>query len=467
MHKKFIYKYLSIGLVISTFQSCFVAKNYERPDLKEVNELYRLDKVSTDTVSMATVSWEELFTDQYLQKYITESLENNLDIRIAIQQVFAAEAYLKQGKAEYFPSLNSKATITHQELSKNSQFGSFFSGSIDQYDFSTNLSWEADIWGKIRSNRRATRASYLRSVAAHQAVKTRLVSEISAVYYQLLALDDQYAVTKKTIENRERSLETIQALKDAGNVTQVAVDQTAAQLYNAQALLIDLKKIIFRTENTFAILLGKPVQHFERSSLQEQAIDTHLSTGVPALLLGNRPDVIAAEYDFVNAFELTNVARSNLYPSLTLSATGGFQSLAFDTWFNGGSFFSSLVGGLAQPLFNKRQIRTQLEVARAQQEQSLLNFKKTLLIAGQEVSNALFEYNAETEKYEFRRKEVEALRQAENNSEILLNNGFGTYLDLLTARQAALNAELNAIDNRLNQLQAVVSLYRALGGGWR
>ena len=461
------FKLLVVPVLLFLLQSCFVAKNYEQPVLKEVDKLYRTEIVSTDTVSLANLSWEMLFTDRYLKGYIEKGLQNNLDIRIAIQQVIAAEAYLKQGKAGYLPSINTGATITHQELSRNSQFGSFFNGAIDQYEFSTNLSWEADVWGKIRSNRRATRASYLQSVAAHKAVKTRLISEISSTYYQLLALDTQYEITQKTIDNRARSLETIQALKEAGNVTQVAVDQTAAQLYNNKSLLVDIEKIVFRTENAFAILLGQPAQDIERSSLEEQAIANKLSIGVPALLLRNRPDVMAAEYNFASTFELTNVARSSFYPSLTISATGGFQSLEFAKWFSSGSLFAALIGGLAQPILNKRQIRTQFEVAQAQQEQSLLNFKKTVLIAGQEVSDALFEYNAETEKYQFRQKEVKALRQAEANSEILLNNGFGTFLDLLTTRQAALRAELNIIDTRLNQLQAVISLYRALGGGWR
>lgn len=457
-----------IGVVfLSTLQSCFVAKNYERPELQEVENLYRADTVSVDTVSMASVSWEELFTDPNLKEYITVGLENNLDIRIAIQQVLSAEAYMKQGKEGYYPSLNAKATLTHQELAANSQFGSFFDGSINQYEFSSTLSWEADIWGKIRSSRRASRASYLQSIAAQQAITTRLISEISATYYQLLALDEQNAITQKTIENRERSLETIQTLKVAGMVTQVAVDQTAAQLYSAQALQVDIEKLIFRTENAFAILMGKPAKDVKRSTLREQSINTNLEIGVPMLLLRNRPDVITAEYDFVNTFELTNVARSNFYPSLTLSATGGFQSLELDKWFSAGSLFATILSGIAQPIFNKRQIRTQFEVAQALQEQSLLNFKKTLLIAGQEVSNALFEFNAETEKYVLLQKQVEALRLAETNSEVLLNNGFGTYLDLLIARQAALNAELNVIESKLQQLQTVVSLYRALGGGWR
>jgi len=176
---------------------------------------------------------------------------------------------------------------------------------------------------------------------------------------------------------------------------------------------------------------------------------------------------MAAEYGLVNAFELTNVARSNFYPSLTISGTGGLQSLEFNNWFDSGSLFANLLASLTQPIFNRRQLRTQYEVARATQEESLINFKKTLLLAGQEVSNALFTYEAETRKYEFRKQEVEVLERAENHSEALLKNGFGTYLDLLTARQNALNAKLNEVDSKLQQMQANITLYRALGGGWQ
>tara|TARA_R110002074_G_scaffold50141_3_gene127721 strand:- start:1315 stop:2718 length:1404 start_codon:yes stop_codon:yes gene_type:complete len=467
MKNIFAYKLSVLLLIAFTLQSCFVAKNYDRPDLHEIDRLYRTDHVATDSALTAVLSWKELFTDPLLSEYIEEGLQNNLDIRIALQQIAAAESYMKQGKMGYLPSLDAKASMTHQELAPNSQFGSFFSGSIEQFELTGNLSWEADIWGKIRSNQRATQASHLQSMAAHQAVKTRLISQLASNYYLLMALDQQHKITEETIENRKKSLQTIQALKEAGNVTQVAVDQTAAQLYNAQALLIDIEKNIFRTENAFAILLGKPATHIDRSYLGNQTLTRDLNIGLPAHLLANRPDVLAAEFRLMNTFELTNVAKSSFYPSLTLTGTGGLQSLEFKEWFSSGSLFATLVGGITQPIFNKRRIRTQYEVAKAQQEESLLNFKKTLLTAGQEVSNALYEYEAETKKYEFRQNEVESLRKAELNSEILLNNGFGTYLDLLTARQNALNAELNTIDNKLQQLQAVVELYRALGGGWK
>ncbi|MCG2459347.1 efflux transporter outer membrane subunit [Flavobacteriaceae bacterium F89] len=466
MKNKSTFKFLVLALAVLLLQSCFVAKDYERPEFQETDNLYRMDKMPTDTVTMADMPWTQLFTDSHLSEYIAEGLQNNLDIRIAIQQVLAAEAYMKQGKAGYWPSLNAKATATHQELAKNSQFGQVFNGSVEQFEFSGGLSWEADIWGKIRSNKRASNASYLQSRAAQQAVKTQLISQIAGSYYQLLALDEQRKITEETIENRRTTLETMKVLKDAGNVNQVAVDGAAAQLYNAQAFLIDVEKNTFRTENALSILLGRPAQRLERGELDQQSLHTDLATGLPSQLLRNRPDVMAAEYNLVNAFELTNVAKTEFYPSLTLSATGGYQSLDIGELFDPGSLFATLIGGVAQPIFNKRQIRTKYEVAQAQKEQALLNFEKTLLRAGQEVSNALYEHKAELVKYEYRIREVEALRKAEANSEELLNNGFGTYLDLLAARQNALNAELNVIDNKLQQLQTVVDLYRALGGGW-
>ena len=457
-----------ILVVALTLQSCFVAQDYVRPELPVSETLYRTDNLPSDSVSIADVSWKTLFTDQYLQQYIEEGLQNNMDVRIAIQQMVAAQAYAKQGKAGYLPSVSVGTNWTHQELSKNTQFGAFLTDtSTDQFDVTANLSWEADIWGKIRSNKRATQAAYLQSVAGHQAVKTQLISSIANTYYNLLALDAQLEVTKQTIATRKTSVETIKALKEAGQVTQVAVDQNVAQYNSAQALQVDIETAIFKTENMLSILLGKSAQDFERSNLDIQKIEENLKLGVPATLLSNRPDVMSAEYNLIQSFELTNVAKSNLYPSLKLTASGGLQSLEIDKLFNANSIFANIVGGLTQPLFNKRALKTQKEVAIAQQEQALLQFKKTLLIAGSEVSNALFSYESETKKFQFRENEVEALRTAEANSEELLKNGYATYLDLLTARQSALSAELNIIDSKLQQLVSIVDLYEALGGGWR
>lgn len=213
--------------------------------------------------------------------------------------------------------------------------------------------------------------------------------------------------------------------------------------------------------------MGKQPQEYQSSILDNQNLQSDLKLGVPTTLLSNRPDVIAAEYNLVRAFELTNIARSNFYPSLTLTGTGGLESLELDKLFSANSLFFNIDGGLTQPNFNQRKIRTQKEVADAQQEQALLKFKRSLLVAGNEISNALYSYKQETEKFEYRELEVEALRYAESNSSELLKNGYANYLDLLTARQSALNAELNLIDSKLQQLLSIVDLYEALGGGWK
>ena len=300
-----IYKILLIVSLPLLLSSCFAAKEYQRPETVVAASNFRTDAISVDSLSMATVSWKEIFTDNILQKYISEGLENNIDNRVALQQIVAAQAYVKQGKASYLPTLNGNAQYNHLEYSDN--VGASIS-SLDQYTLGANLSWESDIWGKIRSNKRAFEASYLQSVAAHQAIKTTLVSQIAAVYFQLLALDEQVRITKETIATREKGLTTTQALKESGDVTEVAVKQTEAQLYTAKAILIDLNEQIHLLENTMSILLGKPSTSIERSTFNAQKITTSLEIGVPALLLSNRPDVIAAESQFVQAFKLTNVA---------------------------------------------------------------------------------------------------------------------------------------------------------------
>ncbi|MCM4160172.1 efflux transporter outer membrane subunit [Antarcticibacterium flavum] len=454
---------ISVSLLL---QSCFVAKDYNRPTV-EVRESYRTDQLPADSLSMALVSWKELFQDPVLQAYIEEGLENNIDIRVALQQIKAAEAYVKQGRAGYFPTFNLGAGVNHQILSRNSQFGRLFDGSITQYEATGNLSWEADIWGRIRSTDRAFQASYLQSVAAHQAVKTELIAAIASTYYQILALDEQIKITRETVGNRENSLEITRALKEAGNVTEVGVKQTEAQLYTAQAVVVQLENQLRLLENTLSILLGDAPRSIERSNLDQQEINTPLHTGVPGELLGNRPDVIAAEYNLRNAFELTNVARSNFYPSLSLTAAGGFQSLDLAELFNVNSLFANLAASIAQPVFNRRQIRTEFEASQARQEIALLEFQRSLLIASREVSDALYNFQAATETIEIKNNEFDAYDQAMSFSEELLNYGYANYLEVLTARENALNSQLELVNARFNRLNAVVELYQALGGGWQ
>lgn len=462
-------KYIILLVSIFALQSCFVAKDYQRPNDILNEQYFRTDNIQQDSLSIANLSWKDVFTDQTLSQYIDRALENNLDVRIALQNIEVANAYLKQGKAAYFPTLNANASYSYSTPSLNSMSGQAMTERdyFDQYDLSASLSWEADIWGKIRSSKRAASATYLQTIAAHQAIKSNLVAGLASTYYQLLAMDEQKRLVLETIANREQSLETIIALKDAGSVTEVAVKQTEAQLIGAKSMLLDIENNIKLLENTFSILLGETPQNIERSTLSEQEINVDLNIGVPIQLLSNRPDVMAAEYALINSFELTNAARSSFYPSLRLTANGGLQSLNFDDFFNTNSLFASIVGSLTQPIFNGRQIRTQYEVSKAQQEAALLNYKQSILLASKDVSDALYTYTTNEQKAILKQLEYEAYQEATLYSEELLNYGMANYLEVLTARENALNAQLNVINSNLGKLNAIVQLYKAVGGGWR
>jgi multidrug efflux system outer membrane protein len=462
MKKQSISKGSLLVFTMVVIQSCFVAKDYKKPEVATDN-LYRTEQIA-DSTSLAQLSWDKIFTDALLQNHIKEAIQNNLDMKIALQNMAAAEATMKQGKAGYFPTLSGNATWTHQETSENSQFGGLFS-SIDQYELSARLSWEADIWGKIRSNKRAVAAKYLESAVARQAVQTELVANVASIYYQLLAADAQIKVVTSTLENRNTSVEVIKALKEAGNVNEVAVKQTEAQQYSAQIILEDLKFNIKVLENTFNQLLGKAPNTVERSVFENQNIDAEIKTGLPIFLLSKRQDVVAAELNFRNTFELTNLARSSFYPSFTINATGGLQALELKDWFSSKSIFANIITGLAQPIFNQRQNKTRLEVAKANQQKAYLQFEKSLLVAGKEVSDALANYENETNKLVIRKKQVEALKTAADYSDELLQYGLVNYLEVLTAKDNALNTEINYIDNKYKQLNAVINLYKALGGG--
>ena len=465
------YRILNITLIATglfAVQSCFVAKDYHRPEAVVNEANFRTDVIAKDSASVATVSWKQIFTDTQLQALINQGLQNNLDIRSALQNIAVAEAYAKQGKAGYLPTLSVGPKYTFTENSRNTQFGALMSKRAQsQYEVSGNLSWEADIWGKIRSNQRASAATYLQTVEAHKAVKTQIVASIANAYYNLLALDEQKRILDKTLINREQSLETTKALKEAGNVTEVAVNQTEAQLYNAKAMLVDVENSIKLNENILSVLLGQTPQAVTRSTLEAQTVDAKLSVGVPAQLLENRPDVKAAEFGLINSFENVNIANASFYPSLTISATGGVQGIDLDKLFNYQSVFASVIANLTQPILQQRKLRTQKEVALANQEIALINYKNKILTASKEVSDALYTYDASVKKAEFKQKEFQLYNQAITYSEELLNYGMANYLEVITAKDNGLNAELNVVDAKLASLSSMVELYRAVGGGWQ
>lgn len=464
-----IHKIILIFFVSFLVVSCHTRQNYQRANDVVDEKLFRTDALPKDSLSMANLSWKEIFTDAVLQKHIAKALENNLDIRIALQNIASAEAYLKQSKAAYQPTISVGPDYSFNTSSLNTQFGQIVGERryINQFDITANLGWELDLWGKLKRQEKAQYAAYLSSVAAHQNVKSNLVASIATAYYQLLTFDEQKKIFSNTIEIRKKNLETTKALKDAGIVSEVAVQQSEALVYNAEASLVTLEVQIQMLENTISLLMGEPSHEIERTSLSTQNFALNTDLGYPSALLANRPDVKQAEFNLINAFELTNAAKAQFYPSLRITGSTGVQSVDIDKLFSGNSVFANVLVGLAQPILNKRQIRTNYEVSLANQERAYLNFRKTILNAGNEVSDALKMYNAQDQFIAFKKKELSAYDKSVEFSQELVNYGMANYLEVLNANVNKLNAEINIANAQYTKLQAGVELYRALGGGWR
>lgn len=457
------------AVILGAITSCMARKEYERPKNVVDEKLFRTDMLPSDSASIGAVSWKEIFTDPVLQGHISKALENNLDIRIALQSIGSAEAYLKQSKAAYQPTLSVGPNYTFQTQSINTQFGQIIGDRryVNQFDITASIGWEADLWGKLKAQEKAQLATYLGTVAAHKAVKSDLVASIASAYYQLLTFDAQKRIINETIAVREKNLETTKALKISGNVTEVAVQQSEALVFNAKSLLIDIETQTQLLENTMSLLMGESSHSIARSTLETQKLPIDLKLGYPAQLLANRPDVMRAEYNLMNAFELTNSAKAQFYPTLKLTGSGGLQSVDLDHLFSVNSLFANVVAGLAQPILNKRQIQTNYDVSLANRETAYLNFRKTVLTAGKEVSDAIRVFSVQDSFIELKQKELDAYKKSVEYSQELVNYGMANYLEVLNASVNSLNAELNISNAEYNKMKAAVELYQALGGGWK
>ncbi|MFP3835314.1 efflux transporter outer membrane subunit [Chryseobacterium sp. SIMBA_028] len=457
------------AIILGAITSCMARKEYERPKNVVDEKLFRTDMLPSDSATIANVSWKEIFTDPILQGHISKALDNNLDIRIALQSINSAEAYLKQSKAAYQPTLSIGPNYTFQTQSINTQFGQIIGERryVNQFDITGSIGWEADIWGKLKAQEKAQLATYLGTVAAHKAVKSSLVASIASAYYQLLTFDAQKKIITETIAVREKNLETTKALKSSGSLTEVAVQQSEALVFNAKSLLIDIDTQIQLLENTMSLLMGESSHTIERSTLEGQNLPSDVKLGYPTQLLANRPDVMRAEYTLMNAFELTKAAKAQFYPTLKLTGSGGLQSVDIDHLFSVNSLFANVVAGLAQPILNKRQIKTNYDVSLANQETAYLNFRKTVLTAGKEVSDAIRVFSVQDSFIELKQKELNAYKKSVDYSQELVNYGMANYLEVLNASVNSLNAELNISNAQYNKMKAAVELYQALGGGWK
>lgn len=447
-------------MIVMILVSCKVIEKYKRPEGIVDNSLYR-DVKTADTTTIANIPWKLIFNDTLLQGLIQEGIDNNLDLKIALARIKQSQANLQQNNALFYPALIGHADGSDQKL-PNSRAGSV------SYQLYGSTSWEADIWGKLKSSKRVALAALLQSYAYERAVQTQLVSDIASNYYTLLALDAQLAVTQKTVTNRTLDVEVMKQLKESDVVTGAAVVQSEANLYSAEVTIPDLRQNIRVVENAMCILIGRNPGSVSRDSLNNQQILNGLQTGVPAQLLANRPDVQEAEYQLRYNFELTNVAKTYFYPSLTITAEGGLADENIFQLFNTPFVFGNIVGGLVQPVFNQGLNKQRLKIAQAKQEEYIATFKKTILNAGQEVSNALYDYQAATDKMKIRLQQISFLQKSvEFTKELLKYSANTNYTDVLTSEQSLLAARLNSVSDKLQQLQANVALYRSLGGGWK
>ncbi|WP_316811008.1 efflux transporter outer membrane subunit [Pedobacter heparinus] len=455
------YTYIGLMLVLVTFASCRISKPCQHPEL-DTNGLYR-DVEGADTSNMARVHWKKLFTDTLLAGLITEGLSQNIDLKIALQRINAARANFHQSKSAFLPDLNGNASIRQSKLAFPQGFGLI--NSSTQYDLGLTASWEADIWGKLKSAKRGALAGLLQTEEARRAVQTQLIADIASRYFTLLALDQQLLILEQTVDNRKTDVRTMKALKTANVVNGAAEVQSEASQYAAEVAIPRLMKQIRETENALNVLLAKPSAAIGRLSLNDQKLLVDLKPGVPAQLLQNRPDVKQAEYAFMAASEATNVARKLFYPSLNLTAAGGFTSFSLKDWLTPDGLFGNIAAGIVQPIFNKGTNRARLTTAQATQQEAALNFQQSLLKAGEEVSNALFAYQTAKTQQEIRIKQLAALQKSVDFTKKLLRYSSATnYTDVLTSEQNLLVAQLEDIDDKLQQWQAVIALYRSLGG---
>lgn len=449
-------KKLIIILAAAAMTGCGIYKPYTRPEEVKTDGLYG-DIETADTMNLGNLRWQEMFTDPYLQNLIEVALENNTDLQSAHWRVMEAEATLKSARLAYLPSFN---------FAPNGGVSSFDNSKATwTYSVPVNASWEIDIFGRMTNNKRRAKALYAQSQEYQQAVQTQVIASVANLYYTLLMLDAQYNISLETAEKWEESVTTMRAMMDAGMTNAAGVAQTEANYYSIQASLYDLRYQIREIENTLAALLGETPRSYERGRLEDQVLPEELIVGVPLQLLSNRPDVKSAEYTLAQAHYATAGARSALYPSLSLSGLVGWTNSGGAAIVNPGKLLLQAAASLTQPIFNAGMNRAQLKIAKAQQEEALLSFQQTLLNAGGEVNNALAKAQSARAKADYQAKQVASLETAVESTQLLMRHGSTTYLEVLTAQQSLLSAQLTQVSNRFDEIQAIVDLYHALGGG--
>ncbi len=439
----------------------------------EVQEKFRYT-ATADTASIANLEWKQFFHDPILQSLIEKGIKNNYDLQIALKQVAASQERLNQARFLQYPDISFGVSGQISKPSKNSMNGqslNLFLGQshVEDYNAAFNLSWEADIWGKIKNQQEVSRVQYLQTYEASKAIQTQVVAAIAQGYYNLLMLDKQMMVAKSNLELSKNTLDVTQKIWTGGETTSLGIQQAKARTESTELLITQLEQNIAIQENALSILVGENPDKISRAlELSDSSLPQDISAGIPAAMVSRRPDVRQQELVLLESNALIGIAQANMYPALRITANGGVNSFKFDNWFQiPASLFGSVLGGVTQPIFQKKQLKTDLAVAKIQREKNVLAFRQSVLNAVGEVSDALVS-NENLKLQEVKASEqVATLRDGIKSAELLYKGGMANYLEVITAQENSLQAELNLASVKRQRLSSIVDLYRALGGGWK
>lgn len=462
-----IKKIVSVAAAVVVLGSCSIYKKYERPEnVVPVDSLYKAELVSgeynvtasvSDSSSLGYMPWEEVFTDSCLQALIREGLENNTDLLSAALRVEQAQARLKASKWAYSPSLN---------LAPQGGLTSIEGGPVAwNWNLGAAVSWDIDLFGSLLNAKRSSQATLLQQEAYRQAVRSQLISAIAIHYYSLLMLDEQSSISDRSLAIWTEQVRALEAMFAKGRINENTLTQTRAQMYSAEATALNMKRLKREMENSLCSILGRVSSPVERGVLAEQTMPETYELGVPLELLSNRPDVYAAEMALASAYYNTNKARSAFYPKLTLSGSAGWTTSVGQAVANPAGWLISALASLAQPVFNRGQLTSNLRVSKAEEEIARLNYRQTLLDAGEEVNNAIFAIQTHTKMESKHQAQIRDLERTVQTSQALFKAGKTTYLEMLVAQQSLFQAQLNLATDTFNRLQGCVVLYRAVGGG--
>ena len=442
--------------------SCGIYNKYERPEVN-VEGIVRdvtsnTDTLAvTDTTSFGNLPWRSVFTDPQLQTLIEQGLAHNTDLLNAALNVKMVEAQLMAAKLAFVPSFTfaPTGTITSWDGNKTTK----------TYSLPINASWSIDLFGNLLNQKRSAQMALLATKDYQLVVKTNLIANIANMYYTLLMLDKQLEIVDNMTGLTKDTWDMMKLQKDLNMAKETSVQSAEANYYSVLAQATELKRQIRETENSLSLLLGQPAQTIARGKIENQSLPTDLSTGVSIQMLNNRPDVHYAEMTLAQCFYDTQAARSKFYPNISISGSGAFTNNSGGGIVNPGKWLLQAIGSLVQPIFQNGQLVAGLKVAKAQQEQAYNTWQNAVLSAGSEVSNALVLYNSSDEKSKLEQKQIESLTKNVEYTKDLFSMGSSTYLEVITAQQSLLNAELSKVQDDFYKMQAVVNLYYALGGG--